>query len=188
MKKFLMIAALVFAAVSASAQIRVEVGYLTQKEKVGGDTSDDAMNGIKLGGYYMIEDLVSDLPIVAEAGVTFSLGKHKEDGWTTKYSNFAVPVNGGWKISINDEFSVRPYAGINLKFNTMLKGEGGGAEYDAFDDGDAKRFQLGGQLGAVVQWKQFTASYQYQGDWTSMYSDGDKCSIPNSAICVGIIF
>ena len=187
MKKIMMVAVMALMTMTAFAQLRVEAGYLTTKAKVGSDSSDDAMNSFKVGGYYMINDIAIEKSVV-EAGVTFAMGSYKEDGAKVKYSNVAVPINAGYKIEITDEFSVRPYAGINLKFNTSYKAEAGGVEVDFFDDDDTKRFQLGGQLGGLVQWKQFTAGVQYQGDWTSMYKKGDKYSMPNTSITVGMIF
>lgn len=182
-----MFAVMAMLTMTAFAQLRVEAGYLTTKAKVGGDSSDDAMNSFKIGGYYMINDIAIEKSVI-EAGLTFAMGAYKEDGAKVKYSNFAIPVNAGYKIEITDEFSVRPYAGINLKFNTSYKTEIGDSKINFFDDDDAKRFQLGGQIGGLVQWKQYTAGVQYQGDWTSMYKHGDKMSMPNTSITVGIIF
>lgn len=191
MKKIMMVAVMALMTMTAFAQLRVEAGYLTTKAKVGGDSSDDAMNSFKVGGYYMINDLVIEKSVV-EAGVTFAMGSQKEDGVKTKYSNVAIPVNAGYKIEITDEFSVRPYAGINFKFNTSLKSEfdaaGVKVTADAFDDDDANRFQFGGQVGGLVQYKQFTAGVQFQSDFTSLYKKGDKVTMPNTAITVGMIF
>lgn len=183
----MMVAVMALMTMTAFAQLRVEAGYLTTKAKVGGDSSDDAMNSFKVGGYYMINDLVIEKSVV-EAGVTFAMGSQKEDGVKTKYSNVAIPVNVGYKIEITDEFSVRPYAGINFKFNTSYKAEAGGVEVDFFDDDDANRFQFGGQVGGLVQYKQFTAGVQFQSDFTSLYKKGDKVTMPNTAITVGMIF
>lgn len=191
MKKSFLIAAMAVASMSAMAQFRAEVGYLSTKAKVDGSHADDAMKSFKIGGYYMIDDIAIEKSVV-EAGLTFAMGSYKEHNTKVKYSNFAIPVNAGYKIVISDEFSVRPYVGINFKFNTTYKTktEEGPTkiEIDLLDSDEAHRFQLGGQLGGVVQWKQFTAGFQHQGDWTSLYDEGDKVTMPNNAFTVGIIF
>lgn len=191
MKKLLVLAVLACVAMTtAVAQIRVEAGYLTTKEKAESGDPSDASASLKLGGYYMMNDLVIEKSVV-ECGVTFTMGSRKEDGVKLKYSNLAIPVNAGYKIEIADEFSVRPYAGINLKFNTSYKFDDESLFDDVNDALDPNRFQLGGQLGAVVQWKNYTAGYQYQHDFSALYTipvADEKVKTFNSAITVGIIF
>lgn len=185
MKKIMMLAAMAMLTLTAFAQFRVEAGYMTAKYELDGDGIDvtsDAFTSLKLGAYYMINDIAIEKSVL-EAGVTFGMGSLKENGVKMKYSNIAVPINAGYKIEITDEFSVRPYVGINLKFNTSYKEE----DYDFFDDDDAKRFQFGGQLGGLVQWKQFTAGVQYQSDFSSLHKDYDF-KTKNTAITVGMIF
>lgn len=200
MKKIMMVAVMALMTMTAFAQFRVEAGYLTAKLKADGDTSD-ALSSFKIGGYYMLNDIAIEKSVV-EAGVAFAMGsyKEKEDGVDVKssYSNISIPVNVGYKIEIADEFSVRPYAGINLKFNTSLKekmeSHGLSVTIDYFDVDDdeylkANRFQFGGQVGGLVQYKQFTAGVQYQTDFTNLYKDSDeKVTMPNVAITVGMIF
>lgn len=195
MKKIMMVAVMALMTMTAFAQLRVEAGYLTSKQKVESGDASDAASSFKVGGYYMINDLVIEKSVV-EAGLTFTMGSYKEGDDKVKFSNFAIPVNAGYKIDIADEFSVRPYVGINLKFNTSYKFEDQSLFDSEFDSFDPKRFQFGGQLGGLVQWKQFTAGYQYQTDFTSLYSTpavpglmGKKnIKTFNSAITVGMIF
>jgi len=185
MKKFLVLAVLACTAMtSAFAQLRVEAGFINGSVQL--DDNDVDMSGIKLGGYYMLNDLVIEKSVV-EAGLTMQINSGKAHGVKHKHMDFAIPVNAGYKIVINDDMSVRPYVGINLKLNTKYDWKFDGITTDMLDGDDVTRFQFGAQFGGVFQWKQFTAGYQYQFDFNDIF-DEYKCKFPNNAITVGMIF
>jgi len=190
MKKIILTAFIALAAAASFAQLRVEAGFITEAMKVDDDKSDDNLNGVKLGAFYGIEDAVIKNSVL-EFGLTFAYTNYDDLNKT----RVAIPVNAGYKIELTNDFSLRPYAGMNFAFNTSFKDD----NIDYMDDADCKRFQLGGQVGVLAQYKRFTLSYQFEGDWTGFESDDAdkignffkkdaKTTFPGSVISVGIVF
>lgn len=177
--------------VSAFAQFRVEGGYTSQKVSDDEDDEVVTLSGVKLGAYYTLNDVVLEGGVL-ESGVTFSLASGKKYGTKFKHADFAIPVNVGYAIKANDNFSIRPYAGINLKLNTKFEASVEGITMDMLDEklmeSDVRKFQFGGQIGAVCQWNKFTLSYQFQSDFNDLYKDDGECKFHTNAITIGYVF
>lgn len=188
MKKFFLMAMMACATITAFAQFRVEAGFISQTDD--GEDSDISLSGLKVGGYYMLNDVILDNGVL-EAGVTFQMASGKEGGIKYKHMDFAIPINAGYAIQAADDFIVRPYLGINLKFNTKLEGSNDGVTIDLLDKdivgSDVKKFQFGGQVGAVCQWNKFTLGYQFQQDFGDLYKDVDSKFVTHT-FSVGYIF
>ena len=120
---------------------------------------------------------------------------------TVKYQHaaLAVPVNFAYKFNINENFAVKPYLGLNFKFNILGRqkidyGYDDDYDYDyyAYDDDyydedmsdrwsnlyskkdmDSltwNRFQMGWQIGADVQFKKFFLGLEYGTDFIKAQS------------------
>ena len=187
MKKLFLMALMACATITAFAQFRVEAGFISQTSD---DDSDVSMSGLKVGGYYMLNDIVVDNGVL-ECGVTFQSVSGKENGVKYKHMDFAIPVNAGYAIEAADDFIVRPYVGINLKLNTKFEASNNGVTLDLLDKDivgmDVKKFQFGGQVGAVCQWNKFTVGYQMQKDFSDLYKDNDSKFVTHT-FSVGYIF
>ena len=193
MKKILLLAMVACLSASAFAQFRVEGGYA--KESVsysdGEANVDINLSGAKLGAYFMINDVIHE-NVVVEPGLTFQSVIGKQLGIKFTHTTFAIPINAGYIIKTSDVFSVRPYTGVNLKFNCTWKASDDGESVDLLDAGkkrttDVNKMQFGGQIGAVCQWNNFTLTYQLQTDFSDLYTD-EECKFKGSAITVGYIF
>jgi len=188
MKKFFLMAMMACATITAFAQFRVEAGFISQTDD--GEDSDISLSGLKVGGYYMLNDVILDNGVL-EAGVTFQMASGKENGIKYKHMDFAIPINAGYAIQAADDFIVRPYLGINLKLNTKFEASNDGVTLDLLDKdivgSDIKKFQFGGQVGAVCQWNKFTLGYQFQQDFGDLYKDLDSKFVTHT-FSVGYIF
>jgi hypothetical protein len=146
------------------------------------------------------------LPMFVELGGNINFNFHseteEEDGYkaTAKFQNInlQVPVNFAWRFNIIDDFSIKPYVGINFKLNLVSQNK---AEYEnpdgekedskwisCFDKGEEamdgseytwNRFQMGWQIGVGFQYKPFYLGVQYGTDFIHAYShkfeeDGEK--------------
>ncbi|MBQ6693863.1 MAG: porin family protein [Bacteroidaceae bacterium] len=141
-------------------------------------------------GYAKSFAISQNLPLFVETGVnasyTFGEVLSEKDDYvksTASVSMFTVgiPVNLGYKFAINDEVSIFPYAGINLKYH--LKGEieieakGYGESVsetlDMFDsdEGDGDKFQYGLQIGANLNYKKFIVGVSYGFELNEIMED-----------------
>ena len=176
------------ATLTAFAQFRVEAGFISQTSDE--EDSDVSLSGLKVGGYYMLNDVLLENGVL-EAGVTFQMTSGKEDGVKYKHQDLAIPINVGYIIDAAEDFKVRPYVGINLKFNTKFEASNDGVTIDLMDKdivgGDVNKFQFGGQVGAVCQWNQFTLGYQFQKDFGDLYEKADSKFVTHT-FSVGYLF
>lgn len=151
------------------------------------------------------------LPMFVEVGgnvnFNFYSETEKEDGYkdTNKFQNInlQVPVNFAWRFNIIEEFSIKPYVGLNFKLNFVSKsksiwedpdGEKEETEWlNYFDKGEKhmessdytwNRFQMGWHIGVGFQYKPFYLGVQYGTDFIHAYShkfkgeDGEKDITP----------
>lgn len=137
----------------------------------------------------------SDLPLFIETGLKFTMGFHSEDieGYDDDYSakmtygNLSVPVNVAYKFALNDEMSIVPYTGINFKLNLIGKTKVEDESVSWYDEegGDLKRFQMGWQIGAGLNYKQFYVGLGYEIDFIKI---ADKVNTSNFYVGVGYNF
>lgn len=113
-----------------------------------------------------------------------------------------IPVNFGYKYTVNEKFSIYPYIGLNFRINAVGKikmeaeyeGESESESIDVFskDDmeeyemGDAwKRFQAGWQIGVAFNINKFTLAASYGKDFTEI---SKKVKVAMPSITVGFNF
>ena len=165
-------------------------------------------------GYVKGFALSQSTPIFLEVGANllwaskdltedFGLDDYDEDV-SVKLNMFSVniPVNFGYKYTVNDKFSIYPYIGLNFRVNAIGKlkieaeyeGESESESIDVFSKDDMKeyemgeawkRFQAGWQIGVAFNINKFTLAASYGKDFTEI-SKKVKVSMPS--ITLGLNF
>lgn len=151
-------------------------------------------------GWWSEDDGESD----SEDGYSYSYSFEEK----IKMFSLKVPVNLAYKFAIpNSNISVTPYAGISMRLNLSAKGEweesesytyrgeteseSDSGDYDLFDEDDMgedntwNRFQIGWQIGANVDFNNFTVGVQYGSDFNEI---SEKCKLSTTSISVGFKF
>lgn len=126
--------------------------------------------------------------------------------------NLQVPVNLVYRISVNDDFSISPFVGINMKLNLMTdfklkkfsefyydesfvqESTGWVSLYDKNDMpqlymGDEKagnRFQMGWQIGAGVQYRPLYLGVCYGEDFIPAYKNRSNYKIDTKCLKINI--
>lgn len=109
-----------------------------------------------------------------------------------------IPVNFGYKYSFNESWSIFPHAGITLRGNISGKlkgknfdvyGDSDDTELNVFDKKDMdktwKRFQIGWQIGAGVNYNKFYLSASYGTDFSEIT---EKSKLKTTSITIGYNF
>lgn len=152
-----------------SSYNQIGISYVYESFKYdfpkGGPTEDMDMGTNGFGIKYIHGFNVSDkLPMFVETGANFNFnfGSNEGEMGTQKFqwASLAVPINFAYKFNINENFAIKPYLGINLKFNLLGRNKmeyGDGEDWDEdWDDDD-------------YDWR----SYGY-GDWDDDDYDDDE--------------
>ncbi len=164
-----------------------------------GDMDNIGMNGIGVK-YIHGFSVSSTLPMYVETGLNFNFcfgSQDSEDDYDDsqyKYQHaaLAVPVNFAYKFNINDNVAIKPYLGLNFKYNVL-----GRTKYEEDDDDDYgyydndskskweslydkkdmggkdyvwNRFQMGWHIGAELQVNKFFFGLNYGTDFIKAYS------------------
>lgn len=164
-------------------------------------------------------NIVDDVPLYLEtgAGLTYAWSRcHDEEedseydpfydvdtdfllsvDLKTKFMSLSVPINLAYKYAVNDNFAIKPYAGLKGRFNLSLvetykeEVEVSPDYYDLsysdedsfnmFDKDDmeefwgarekAKRFQLGWQIGLDLEFNDFIVGVAYGADMGEIIDD-----------------
>ncbi len=165
-------------------------------------------------GYVKGFALSQDTPIFLEVGanllwaskdLTDDLGldddyDYEDMDISAKLNMFSlnIPVNFGYKYTVNDNFSISPYVGVNFRINAIGKiklkveyeGESVSESYDVFSKDDMekaemgdtwKRFQAGWQVGVAFNINKFTLAASYERDFTEI-SKKVKVSMPSISL------
>lgn len=131
----------------------------------------------------------SELPLFVETGAKFMAAFKSEDGVKGTYGYISVPANIAYKFTFNNpDLSVVPYTGINFKLNLLGKytyDDDDAEDYDWYSDGDCKRFQMGWQIGAGLNYKQFYVGLGYELDFIKI---AEKVNTSNFYVGVGYNF
>lgn len=165
----------------------------------GNDDMDDiSTNGVSLK-YIHGFSVSQKLPMYVETGLNLNFGfakiygEEEEDyAYFQKYqfAALAIPVNFAYKFNINDNIAIKPYIGLNFKFNLLGRTKGEIEIYDEdledyFDEEDLEskwgslyskkdmgdkdavwnRFQMGWHIGADVQFNKFYVGLNYGTDF-----------------------
>lgn len=170
-------------------------------------------------------NVVQGIPLFLEAGLGFlySSSKYEDSGteeWYDEYYGYVeydweenigikfmslyVPLNIGYKLSLNESISVMPYLGLKARYNLNAKfleeytdnDETEDYETDLFDTKEmkdnwgedpfkAKRFQLGWQIGADVEISNFILGVSYGSDLGEIMKD---CKFKTTQLSLGLKF
>lgn len=189
----------------------------------GDDDMDDiSTNGISLK-YIHGFSVSQKLPMYVETGLNLNFGFASNDvdidedyedvlAISNKYqfAALAIPVNFAYKFNINETVAIKPYIGLNLKFNLMgrtkmnvdvldddlydyideddLEGEWA-SYYSKKDMGDKdsvwNRFQMGWHIGADVQFNKFYVGLNYGTDFIKAWKY-KKYSVNSGTFNIGI--
>lgn len=176
------------------------------------DTYNIGTNGFSLR-YLHGFSVSKSLPMFVETGLNlnFNFGSvdYYNDDSTAKYqfAALAVPVNFAYRFKVNESVTIKPYLGLNVKFNLMgrMKWEfedDEDTDYDEEDDsttwgslystkdmGDKdavwNRFQLGWHIGAEAQFNRFYIGLNYGTDFIKAYSY-KKYKINSATLNIGV--
>ena len=117
----------------------------------------------------------------------------------TKYSalSLSIPVNIGYKYDFNESLSIYPFVGVTARVNLVGRTKQKGYDADGDRDVDTKsffnaddmggyenmwrRFQIGWQIGAKLNVKQFSVAASYGMDFNEV-AEGKKVSIPSISV------
>lgn len=161
---------------------RLELGYspVTVLEELD-------LTGLSLGWTKGIS-LTQDLPLFLEVGanVMYSFGE-KYDIETSLLS-LNVPVTVAWKFSPTESISLIPHAGLNLRGHILGTMSYDGEDLDLFDsdEGDGKRFNVGGTVGLAANFNKFMVGLGYTFDFNETWEEADK--INYLTISIGLKF
>ncbi len=122
--------------------------------------------------------------------------EESEENDKVKYTkmSISIPVNVAYKFTLknNSDISIVPFVGLNLKANIIGKIKYGDEDaVDQFDkdkvgeDSQWKRFQIGWNVGAGINYKALYAGLKYGTDFTELCK---KVKTSNWAITVGYNF
>lgn len=161
---------------------RLELGYspVTVLEELD-------LTGLSLGWTKGIS-LTQDLPLFLEVGanVMYSFGE-KYDIETSLLS-LNVPVTVAWKFSPTESISLIPHAGLNLRGHILGTMSYDGEDLDLFDsdEGDGKRFNVGGTVGLAANFNKFMVGLGYTFDFNETWEKTDKLNY--LTISIGLKF
>ncbi|MBQ3186313.1 MAG: outer membrane beta-barrel protein [Alistipes sp.] len=161
---------------------RLELGYspVTVLEELD-------LTGLSLGWTKGIS-LTQDLPLFLEVGanVMYSFGE-KYDIETSLLS-LNVPVTVAWKFSPTESISLIPHAGLNLRGHILGTMSYDGEDVDLFDsdEGDGKRFNVGGTVGLAANFNKFMVGLGYTFDFNETWEKTDKLNY--LTISIGLKF
>ena len=166
------------------------------------------MTGFSLG-YVKSFGVSSSLPLFVETGLNLTYATWSEEGEINyegydirvedKVTSFSayIPVNFGYKYTVNETVSLFPYVGLTLRGGISAKekvtveydGESESEEYNLYDKDEVentlKRFQIGWQIGVGAHIKQFYVGASYGSDFSEL-AKKVKASVP--AITIGYNF
>ncbi|MGN0028361.1 MAG: outer membrane beta-barrel protein [Marinilabiliaceae bacterium] len=209
--KFFAVAVLAAMTADATAQLtkdthgwtRVELSFDAQKMKEKNNNASwdgEKQKGASIG-FMKGVNITSKMPLFLDLGARLAWLHSKDEfhGGDTKttFMNIAVPVNAAYKLSFaSSPISIVPFFGPNFKFNfygrtktSYDNGEEKKYKWLNSDDGDARIFQFGLNLGVGVNIERFYVGYTFQPDLSSYVKhDGYKLKTINNFISLGVSF
>lgn len=163
------------------------------------DDSGDTFYGIGIGYLFGINITGHKIPLFLEVGpeVNYMTRKDKadskyvDDSWYHLLS-VNTPLNVAYKLKVGDNITLAPFAGLTARINILAMSVDDEETYNAFDDGNAKRFQLGFNAGFGAYFNRFYVGYRYNHDLTAFekndYSSKYDLVFDHHYITLGIKF
>lgn len=154
---------------------RVQLSFVAAKPVFDGE-SEDATKGISAGILWG-KGILDNVPLAVEFGANVNWTRYSEEesyyGYEIEeknnFLNITIPVNLAYHFAVNDDITVIPHVGLNMRFHILAKtteeADGEKEKTNWFDDYDAKRFQLGANLGIGMTWQNYYLGYQFQADF-----------------------
>jgi len=191
MKKLMTIAASLFVAVSAFAQVSVGAGFLNNGKKIGDDKG--SLNGFYVGASYDVA--------LGATGLTLSPGLYynyaaAKDGDYYKYTNakwkehsLNIPVRLGYKIDAGGVI-IMPYAGPVATIGLSSKITTAAGDIDMYNDLSDyyKRFDLKLGLGVAADFANvIRVSAGYDFGLTNIFKDADP-KWRNNVFHIGVAY
>ncbi len=198
--------------IEASAQLtkeldewtRFEISFDAQKIKYEGNSYESEGEDPKGAAIAIMHgvSLTNSIPLFLDLGGRISWTHYSESftGGKSKFTNanIAIPVEAAYKFSFanSPKIKIVPFFGPNFKFNFIARrkwcpDEGDNVKTNLFkeENGDAKIFQVGLNLGVGVHLGKFYVGYNFQPDISSFQKNGsDKVKTKNNYISIGFDF
>ena len=169
----------------------------------GGVRDISAWSGISLDWIKGIS-VSSSMPLYIETGVGMTYGWYSDNFYsenaerdveiTGNYLGMKVPVNVTYKIDCGDSgIKIAPFAGVYFRGNfictaTSAVDRGEENDFDAFDNADASRFNVGMNFGAGMEYKKLYLGLSYSKDFNKFIDYDEAGSIGVFAATVGLVF
>lgn len=164
------------------------------------DDEEEDMTGFSID-YVFSFKLSETTPLFLETGIGYQYASwdesYDDESMEIMLHSLNAPLNIGYKHQFNNDISIMPFAGINLRGNLVgsMVHELGDyydneeEEADLFDDDDMedpwKRFQLGWQIGIGLNFNKFYAGISYGGDFSEIAED---TKLKNTSLTIGFNF
>lgn len=134
----------------------------------------------------------NSLPMFVETGlnVAFGFGSNDQEsfevfedldgiGWIatkSQFANLSVPVNFAYRFNISDNFTIKPYLGINFKFNVLgrQKSELTNDFYNDLTDYLVDKYEITEAEATEIVNKTADEASENMGEWTNLYSSSDR--------------
>lgn len=190
------------AGIGGDSYSRVFVSYNASKMSYDFDGAESvSFPGFSVGYMYGLS-VTEKLPLFVEVGGALQYRAHSDsesyDGekYEAKMNIFSlnIPVNLVYKFNINEDISIDPFFGIDLRLNLSGKyketysydGEKETESYSIFKGEDAyKRFQAGWHIGVGATWKNLNLSVSYGTDFNEI---AEKTKLKTTMISLGYNF
>lgn len=214
MKKVLLICALALGCAAAQAESYNLVSLSYDNTQLWFGSSDNMENdGLMMMGHnsnsaslngfgiqYSRGIPLTSLPMNLEVGLKWSMGFNDKSynetagsgtfktSYSTSMMRLAIPVSYIYHFSVGNGFKVAPYAGLDFRFNLLMKTkveESYGNQKDSetfswfskkdmgFDNNESlptKRFQMGWHIGARLEWHKAFLGLEYGTDFMPFWS------------------
>lgn len=162
------------------------------------DDEEEDMTAFSID-YVFSFKLSETTPLFLETGIGYQYASwdesYDEESMEIMLHSLNIPLNVGYKHQFNNDISIMPFAGINLRGNlvgNMVYEDDyydEEEEVDLFDDDDMddpwKRFQIGWQIGVGLNFNKFYAGISYGGDFSEI---ADEVKLKSTSITVGLNF
>lgn len=163
------------------------------------NVSGDTFYGIGIGYLWGINITGHKLPLFVELGPDVNYMVRKDDAEYEYYDDswyhllsVNTPLNVAYKLKVGDNITLAPFVGLTARINILAMSVDDEETYNAFDDGNAKRFQLGFNAGVGAYFNRFYVGYRYNHDITALeksdYSSTLDVTLDHHYITLGIKF
>lgn len=135
------------------------------------DYGDESLNGLDIQYVYGI-NLTKRYPMYLEVGGAFKFGVGGDDGEDWQDFMIEVPVNYTYRFFFNNrKIAISPFVGLNFNIHLSTTANFNGNDWDAFEDLDGRRFQMGWKIGSNFDFRKFYIGLSYGTDFWGVLED-----------------